>query len=176
LEGGQREPCIIRYPAKLEAGVTIDVPLMTIDILPTIAALTGADLPEKKIDGKNMWSVLTGESQESPHEAYFFYYKTNELHGVRYGDWKLYFPHAYRSLNGREGRDDGLPVDYEQLKFDEIALYNLRDDISETNNVADEHPEVVEKIKALADEMRQELGDSLTGVEGSGVRPPARVE
>lgn len=176
LEGGQREPCIIRYPAKLEAGVTIDVPLMTIDILPTVSALTGAELPEKKIDGKNIWSVLTGESQESPHEAYFFYYKTNELHGVRYGDWKLYFPHSYRSLNGREGRDDGLPVDYEQLKFDDIALYNLREDISETNNVADEHPEVVEKIKALADEMREELGDSLTGVEGSAVRPPARVE
>ncbi|WPP52686.1 sulfatase family protein [Catalinimonas niigatensis] len=176
LEGGQREPCIIRYPGKLEAGKVIDVPLMTIDILPTLAALTGAELPEKKIDGKNMWPVLTGESADSPHEAYFFYYKVNELHGVRYGDWKLYFPHTYRSLNGRKGRNDGLPVDYEQLSFDQIELYNLREDISETNNVAAEHPEIVEKIKTLADEMRQELGDKLTGTEGTEVRPAASVE
>lgn len=78
FEGGQREPCIVRYPGKIPAGKVIDVPLMTIDILPTIAALTQSRLPEKVIDGKNAWPVLTGASRESPHEAYFFYYKVNE--------------------------------------------------------------------------------------------------
>lgn len=175
LEGGQRVPCIIRFPDRLDAGRILDVPMMTIDILPTIAALTGAELPEKTIDGKNIWPILTGESEESPHEAYFFYYKVNELHGVRYGDWKMYFPHTYRSLNGRGGGRNNIPVEYEILSMDEIELYNLSSDISETKNVAAENPEVVDEIKKLAEEMRLELGDKLMGMEGKGNRQPGKV-
>ncbi len=144
-------------------------------ILPTIAALTGAELPEKKIDGKNIWPLLTGESEESPHEPYFFYYKMNELHGVRYGDWKMYFPHTYRSLNGRGGGRNNIPVEYEMLSMDEIELYDLSSDISETKNVAAENPEVVDEIKKLAEEMRLELGDKLMGMEGKGNRQPGKV-
>ena len=60
LEGGQREPCIIQYPGKLEAGKEIDIPMMTIDLLPTIAEITGAALPENNIDGKSVWDIWTG--------------------------------------------------------------------------------------------------------------------
>ncbi len=175
LEGGQREPCIIRYPGKIEAGSTVHSPAMTIDILPTLAAITGSSLPEKQIDGKNIWSVLTGQTSQSPHEAYFFYYRINELHGVRYGDWKLYFPHRYRSLNGRAGGKNGLPTDYEQLSFDDIALYNLVDDISEKNNVAKNHPDIVAKISTLATQMRHRLGDKLLHQNGVENRPPGKV-
>ena len=174
-EGGQREPFIIRYPGKIKANQTIDVPVMAIDLLPTIADLTGAALPENTIDGKNAWSVFTGESDHSPQEAYFYYYKVNELHGVRYGDWKLYFPHTYRTLNGREGGKNGQPVNYEQATVIKVELYNLSTDISETHDVADQYPEIVKTIAALADQMRSELGDKLTGVEGGGVREPGRV-
>ena len=174
-EGGQREPFIIRYPGKIKANQTIDVPVMAIDLLPTIADLTGAALPENTIDGKNAWSVFTGESDQSPQEAYFYYYKVNELHGVRYGDWKLYFPHTYRTLNGREGGKNGQPVNYEQATVIKVELYNLSTDISETHDVADQYPEIVKTIAALADQMRSELGDKLTGVEGGGVREPGRV-
>ena len=175
-EGGQREPFIIRYPGIIQANQTIDIPVMAIDLLPTIAHITNTSLPQNKIDGRNAWEVLTGASTESPQEAYFYYYRVNELHGVRYGDWKMYFPHTYRTLNGREGGKDGLPANYEQAAVESIELYNLRTDIRETNNVAEEHPEVVETIKALADEMRVELGDRLTGIEGSNVRNPGRVD
>lgn len=174
-EGGQREPFIIRYSGKIKANQTIDVPVMAIDLLPTIADLTGAALPENTIDGKNAWSVFTGESDQSPQEAYFYYYKVNELHGVRYGDWKLYFPHTYRTLNGREGGKNGQPVNYEQATVIKVELYNLSTDISETHDVADQYPEIVKTIAALADQMRSELGDKLTGVEGGGVREPGRV-
>ncbi len=174
-EGGQREPFIIRYPGKIQADQTIEVPVMAIDLLPTIANLTGATLPKNTIDGKSAWPVFTGESDQSPQEAYFYYYKVNELHGVRYGDWKLYFPHDYRTLNGREGGKDGQPVNYEQATIEKVELYNLSTDISETNDVADQYPEIVKTIEVLADQMRNELGDKLTGVEGSGVREPGRV-
>ncbi|WP_420387667.1 sulfatase [Roseivirga sp.] len=176
LEGGQREPAIARWPGKLEAGKTISTPMMNIDVLPTIAEITGSQLPQQTIDGKSVWKVWTGETSDSPQEAYYFYYHVNELQGVRYKNWKMYFPHSYRSLNGREGGKDGLPVPYEYLKFEEIALYDLSQDISETTDVASEYPEVVEEIKALAANMRQRLGDALTQVEGSETRQPGMIE
>lgn len=176
LEGGQREPCIIQFPKKITAGRTIDVPMMTIDILPTIAQLTNANLPKNKIDGKNIWDIWTGESTQSPHQAYFFYYHQNELHGVRYQNWKMYFPHRYRTLNGRAGGKDGLPVPYDYNQIDSIELYDLAQDISETRNMAKQYPEVIEKIKSLADEMRNELGDALLKKEGKGNRMIGKVE
>ena len=175
-EGGQREPCVVSYPNGIEGGRVIDTPMMTIDLLPTIAEITGAKLPELKIDGKSVWDIWTGKSNKSPHDAYFFYYKSNELHGVRYNDWKLYFPHTYRSLNGREGGKDGYPVNYDMNKIDEIELYDLNNDISESKNVADQHPKIVLEIKSLADEMRKKLGDKLLNIKGTENRPAGSVE
>ena len=175
-EGGQREPCVVSYPNGIEGGRVIDTPMMTIDLLPTIAEITGAKLPELKIDGKSVWDIWTGKSNKSPHDAYFFYYKSNELHGVRYNDWKLYFPHTYRSLNGREGGKDGYPVNYDMNKIDEIELYDLNNDISESKNVADQHPKIVLEIKSLADEMRKKLGDKLLSIKGTENRPAGSVK
>lgn len=175
-EGGQREPFIMKYPNQLKGGKVVDVPVMAIDILPTLAELTDAELPLKTIDGKNVWKVLTGESKESPQEAYFFYYRVNELFGVRYGKWKLYFPHEYRTMNGQEPGKDGLPGNYKMVQLEEIELYDLENDRSETKNVAEENPEVVSKIRLLANDMRSRLGDSLLELEGSETREAGRVE
>ena len=176
LEGGQREPCIVYYPKKIKSGRTIDVPMMNIDILPTIAEITKSPLPKSTIDGKSVWDIWTGESAISPQEAYYFYYHTNELHGVRYKNWKMYFPHRYRTLNGRSGGKNGFPVNYEYKTMDEIELYDLSKDISETTNVALENPEVVKIIKSLANNMRTELGDALTNVKGKENRPIGKIE
>ncbi|GMN09063.1 sulfatase [Croceitalea sp. MTPC9] len=176
LEGGQREPCIIRYPKEIKPGRVINVPMMAIDILPTIAALTGAKLPDNKIDGKNVWNIWTGDSTTSPHEAYYFYYHVNELHGIRSGKWKMYYPHKYRTLNGRKGGENGFPVEYEYNTMEKIELYDLSKDISETKDVAAENPEVVAKIKSLGDKIRLELGDSLNNQTGKGTRPVGKIE
>lgn len=174
-EGGQREPFIARFPGVIPAGLEVATPTMAIDLLPTIAEWTGATLPGRLIDGRSIQSILTGESLETVQEAYFHYYKTNELHAVTFEKWKLYFPHTYRSLNGREGGKGGQPVPYEQLSIDEIELYNLEEDPSETTDVSAQHPDVVQKIELLADEMRNKLGDALRDQEGSQNRPPAII-
>jgi arylsulfatase A-like enzyme len=176
LEGGQREPCIIRYPSKIKPGRVIDVPMMAIDILPTIANITDAKLPKNKIDGKDVWDIWTGDSNQCPHEAYYFYYHVNELHGIRYGNWKMYFPHRYRTLNGRKGGENGLPIKYDYNTIDQIELYDLSKDISETTDVAADNPEVVTKIQELGDKMRMELGDKLTESVGNGSRPIGKIE
>lgn len=175
-EGGQREPTIVYYPEKIPAGQTIDVPMMNIDILPTIAQITGATLPEQKIDGKSVWEVWQGKSQKEPHEALFFYYKVNELHAVRYQNWKMYFPHSYRTLKGRAGGTDGMPVPYEQDILQEIELYDLAQDISESQNVAAQHPDIIEKISQLADKKREELGDNLLGIKGTDNRAAGFID
>ena len=175
LEGGQREPCIIYYPGKIKPA-TIDVPMMNIDILPTIAEITGSKLPAAQIDGKSVWGIWQGKTTESPQEAYFFYYHTNDLQGVRYKNWKLYFPHRYRTLNGKAGGEGGLPADYEYNVMDQIELYDLSNDISETTDVADQHPDVIKHITLLADGMREKLGDSLNEIEGIENRQVGRIE
>jgi len=175
-EGGQREPFIMKYPNKLDAGKVINVPIMAIDILPTIASLTNSDLPNLTIDGKNAWKVVSGESIESPQKAYFFYYRVNELFGVRYGKWKMYFPHRYRTMNGQEPGKGGKPGVYKMIDLEEIELYDVVNDISETKDIAAENPEVVAKIKLIANEMRSKLGDSLMELEGSEAREPGRLE
>ncbi|MDC6403749.1 MULTISPECIES: sulfatase [Maribacter] len=174
-EGGQREPFLVKYPKKIPSNRVVDAPVMSIDILPTIAEATNSQLPQKKIDGKSAWGLFTGETDNSPQKAYFYYYRVNELFGVRYGKWKLYFPHTYRTMEGQELGKDGLPGDYKMVKLKDIELYDLEADVSETTNIADLHPDIISEITAMADAMRAELGDSLTGMEGSERREPARV-
>ncbi|MEZ4776261.1 MAG: sulfatase-like hydrolase/transferase [Bacteroidia bacterium] len=173
LEGGVREPTVMRWPGKIPAGQEIHKPCMTIDILPTLAGLTGAELPTHTIDGLDIWPIISGEEHaQNPHEAYFFYYHTNELQGVLSSDgrWKLYLPHRYRSLNGREGNDDGTPIPYEMNDMG-LELYDLDNDISETKNVAAEFPQVVAEMEQYVEKARAELGDKLTERTGAGVRP-----
>lgn len=178
LEGGVRVPFIARWPGKIPQGLVTDQPAMTIDLLPTIAGLAGGTLPEHKIDGADMWPLLAGDTATQPHhEAYYLYYKQNELHGILSGDgrWKLYLPHEYRSLNGRVGTDDGLPIEYEQNQMGS-ELYDLQNDISETNDVAVNHPEIVSALMEHAEKARAELGDKLTDRVGTGVRPLGLVD
>jgi arylsulfatase A len=139
---------------------------MTIDILPTLSRIAGAKVPAGKIDGKDISPLLFGKAgAKSPHEAYFFYWN-NELHGVRSGPWKLYFPHAYRTLEGSMAGKDGKPGPYKEARTG-LELYNLDTDLSEKTDVAARNAEVVRRLQMLADRMRDDLGDSLMKKKGS---------
>ena len=175
FEGGVRVPFIARWPGTIEGGRTVSTPAMTIDVLPTMIALLDAEPPRRTVDGRSIWPLMTGESTVSPHEAYFFYYRENELHAVRSGRWKLQFPHTYRTMIGQEPGRDGIPGKYNQGAEIGLALYDLEADVGESTNLVAEHPEVVERLSRLADEARADLGDALTGVVGTGVREPGRV-
>lgn len=176
FEGGIRVPCVMRWPGHIPKGRTNDTPLMTIDVLPTVARLAGADLPPRKIDGLDVWPILRGDRVTThPHRAYFIYYNQGDLLAVRSGDWKLFFPHTSQTLAGKPGGTQGLPAPYQRLAVG-TELYNLRQDPAETSNVIDQHPEVVARLTALAEEAREELGDQRLKRVGSGVREPGRVE
>lgn len=175
-EGGVRVPFIARFPGRIPAGTVCRQPAMTIDLLPTIAALAGAKLPGQKIDGKDIWPLLAGqEGARTPHQALFFYYKSNELQGMRRGKWKLIFPHNYRTMAGKPGGTGGIPTPYSQADAG-LELYDLRKDIGETTNVAAEYPEAVARLVKLADRIRAELGDELTKKTGTENRPAAKAD
>ena len=140
---------------------------MGIDWLPTFADITNSQISENKIDGKNIWPLLSGNTKKTPHEKLLFYYRVNELHSIRMGDWKMQFPRKYRSLNGRDGGKDGMPVKYEMNPVEANELYNLINDPEEKLNVYDKYPEIAKQMQELADQARFELGDKLTGVEGT---------
>lgn len=174
-EGGTRVPFLARWPGRIPAGSVCREMAMTIDLFPTIARLSGAALPGRKIDGLDIWPLLVGEpGAKNPHEAYFFYYANNELQAVRSGSWKLVLPHVYRTLNGRPGGRDGIPAKYENRKLAAAQLYNLATDPGEKQDAAPANPGVVRRLEALAAQCREDLGDSLLGIPGQGRRAPGR--
>nr|WP_202617298.1 sulfatase [Roseimaritima sediminicola] len=175
FEGGYREPTLMRWPGRIPAGKTCDELASTIDILPTIAKLIGAPLPEHRIDGKDIRPLMFGTpAAKSPHEAFACYYGGGQLQAVRDRRFKLHFPHSYRTLDGRDGGSDGKPVPYQQARIGK-ALFDLKADVGETTDVAAEYPEVVARLERAAEAFRSDLGDKLQKRSGKGIRPVGRL-
>jgi arylsulfatase A-like enzyme len=158
-EGGMRVPCILYQPGTIQPGVC-DGLATGMDFLPTFASLSGAPLPQgSTLDGVDMAPLLTGGQS---NRDTFFYYMKDWLCAVRHGPWKLHVRH----------KKAGTWLETEPVQ----ELYNLNDDIGETVNMYEDHPDVVERLLSLLAECRAELGDGTTGIEGTGVRPVGRVE
>jgi len=149
FEGGMREPTIAWRPGTIEPGSSFDGITSTMDVLPTLAALAGAELPtDRKIDGRDISAILRGEpGAQSPYEK-FFYYSRADLRAVRSGEWKLH-------TTGE--------------------LYNLDRDVSESLNLASQYPDIVERLLGYLDEARADLGDG-DKYPGAGVRPAGWVD
>lgn len=177
-EGGTRVPCLMRWPGRIPAGATNRDFIMTIDLLPTFAGLTGAALPGLPIDGRDVWPIIAGQpGAVNPHAGYGMWYAQNELQAVVSGDghWKLILPHRYRTLGGRPGGRDGTPAKYENRDLTTPLLFDLRADPNETKDVAAAHPDEVKRLLAFAETCRDDLGDSLTKRKGKGAREPGRI-
>lgn len=176
FEGGQRVPCIMMWRGMIPEGSVSNSLVSAIDILPTLAEITDAELPEKRIDGVSLLSILEGDMEAKPRENFYYYYRQNSLQAVRSGDWKLAFPHPGRTYEGFQPGNDGMPGKVNE-HFDHAGgLYDLRRDPGERYDVSESHPEIVEKLKQIAETARQDLGDDLTGNSGKNRREPGRVE
>ena len=177
-EGGVRVPCLMRWPGKIPAGAVNHQMAMTIDVLPTVASLIGGKLPGHTIDGRDLWPVFTSQpGAKNPHDSYAFWYANNQLQSVVSGDgqWKLQLPHIYQTMGNQPKAKGGIPGKYKQVPLKKAELYHVTGDISEATDVADQNPEMLAKMEAIAEQWRAELGDSLTKREGSGNRKPGLV-
>jgi len=174
FEGGNRVPCLMQWQGKIFPGTICNKLASTIDILPTIAAITKAPLPEKKIDGVNILPLLSGDENANPRESFLYYYRKNSLEAVRKGSWKLVFAHPGRTYENFKPGFDGFPGSInENFRFEE-ALYDLRRDPGERFDVKDYYPEVVAELKKIADEARIDLGDDLSNITGTNLREPGK--
>ncbi len=151
FDGGTRSACIMKYPGKIAAASRSRRTLCTVDILPTVAHLAGAELPANEIDGRNVWDVIVGKSgAKNPHEYYPFS-TGSTFEGVISGDgkWKLHLPHKYRKLV--KAGNDGMAGSYNWEASIGLALFDMVNDPYETTNVIEKYPGVALRMKAYAD-------------------------
>jgi len=162
FEGGVREPTIAWWPGKIAPGSACDAVAGNIDLLPTFVAVAGGALPtDRKIDGSDISGLLLGKTTESPREAHY-YFKGYKLEAVRSGKWKL-------ALVGQQQAGSGK----KRAALPRPRLCDLDVDIAEQTDVSAQHPDVVKRLLALAEPMKEEIGD---GSPGRGVRKPGVVD
>ena len=157
FEGGIRVPTVMRWPASIPAGSTNDEITAIFDLLPTFAEIAGSKAPtDRKLDGKSILPYMKGKDVATPiHDSYF------SGSTIRYKDWKLYLKKVTPGGNSKAGMQGRTPID-------EGSLFNLNKDISETTDVSAQHPEIVEQLKKIAEEHRNDLAQ--------GVRPAEWVK
>lgn len=175
FDGGNRVPCLMVWPKTIKPGTTCSRLASNIDLLPTFAAISGASLPEKKIDGVNLMPLLQGEPGANPRTHFAYYFNQNDLEAVTDGKFKLVFPHSWNSYEDNVPGNDGQPGKQTRKSLKDLELYDLRRDPGERYNVISQYPEVVEQLKRYADEVRQDLGDNLTQTAGTGRRPNLKL-
>lgn len=174
-EGGQRVPCIMMWRGVIPEGVISNSLVSGIDILPTLAEIANAPLPGHIIDGISLLPILKGDVEARPRDTFYYYYRQNSLEAVRYGDWKLVFPHPGRSYEGFQPGNEGKPGKVKEGFPYPGGLYDLRRDPGERYDVSESYPDIVKKLEQIANKARADLGDELTGDQGKNRREPGRV-
>jgi arylsulfatase len=175
FEGGQRVPCLMMWKGVISRGTINNNLVAGMDILPTIATIAGAPLPQKKIDGVNILTLLKSEKVEPPRKSFYYYYRNNNLEAVQDGQWKLVFPHKGRTYVGFEPGKEGLPGGANENSEVAAGLYDLRRDPGEQYNMIEFYPEIVQKLENMASEAREDLGDDLTNNPGKNRREPGKL-
>ena len=162
-EGGMRVPCVMRLPGTIKAGTTCKQVAATIDLLPTIAKLTGAEPPRKPIDGLDISGLLADPAAASPHdEVGFFYYRNNRPEAVRLGKWKLRVGGAPKKKNKKGAKPAAAQA---------VELYDLGRIFPSRHNLADAKPEVVARLAQGDGRLRRRTPSrEAPAVEGRGVR------
>jgi arylsulfatase A-like enzyme len=138
------------------------------DLMPTVATLAGTHAPtDRTIDGYDRRSLLSGEDGlKSPYDEHgFFFYQMEQLQAVRSGPWKLYLPLEHKKRRVGETTGDCDPS--------LLRLYDVRHDPGETMEISLQHPQVVTRILAMAEQAREDLGD--WNRDGSDQRPAGRA-
>ncbi len=155
-EGGQRVPCLVRWPGQVPAGTIVSEMTTALDLLPTLAAACGAEPPaDRIIDGDDIRGLLGLDGPTPSADRSFFYIGDANIEAVRVGRWKLHV------------RKGGKEI---------CELYDLVDDVGESVDVADDHPDTVADLLARIEAGRHDLGDQAAGITGTGTRPIGRVD
>ena len=175
FDGGNRIPCVMYWKGKTVPGSTCNKLASNIDLFPTLAEISEAPLPAKKIDGVSILPLVKGDKNANPRESFVYYFKRNDLEAVTDGMFKLVFPHVYTTYGAFVPGNDGQPGKLAEIDLRKAEMYDLRRDPGERYDVLAQYPEQAAKLMKEADKMRKELGDNLTRVKGTERREPGRT-
>ena len=160
FEGGVRVPAILWGPGRVPVGTTCDKIVSTLDVLPTLAALAGAKVPDDRvIDGNDIRHLFHGNFEKADPNRAFYYYLRVHLQAVRQGKWKLHLPREKEPVGAAPFSVNRHIAPKDRIGFSKPFLVDLSKDIGETTNVANQHPEVVKRLLALGEAMREDLRD-----------------
>ena len=159
-EGGFRVPLLALWPGRIPAGTVSHEFATQMDILPTLAGIAGVELPHAVIDGIDMWPLLSGHPERRKQYEVFYYYAGGALTALRAKNWKL-------SL---------APPSPAGQTVTRPQLYDLGQDLRESNDLAAAHPEVVARLNDLAQAARQDLGDDWSKISGTNCRASGHVD
>lgn len=176
FEGGHRVPLIARWKGTFPSGISCNKLSSTIDILPTLAAICGLNLPQNKIDGTDILPLLKGDVEASPRKYFYYYYNQNSLKAVRRDEWKLVLPHQSRTYTAHMPGNDGFPGNTTEDHPVDTALFDLRRDPGERYDVKSLYPTILKELEQVAETARLDLGDDLTGRKGNNVRLAGEVD
>ncbi|MFH5803627.1 sulfatase [Alienimonas sp. DA493] len=160
FEGGVRVPAILWGPGRVPAGTTCESIASTLDVLPTFAALAGAEPPDDRvIDGEDVRHLFHGEFDRADPDKAYYYYLRMHLQAVRQGRWKLHLPREQEppAVGPFAVNRHIAPAD--RVGFETPFLVDLETDPGETTDVSAAHPEAVTRLLTLAEAMRADLGD-----------------
>lgn len=160
FEGGVRVPTILWGPNRVPAGTTCDSIATTMDLMPTFASLAGAETPsDRVIDGEDIQHLFHGEfAKADPNKTYFYYLRVH-LQAVRQGKWKLHLPREKEPIGAAPFSKNMHIAANDRIGFEKPYLVDLESDIGEATDVSTQHPKVVKRLLALAEAMREDLGD-----------------
>ncbi len=155
FEGGVREPCLMRWPDRIPAGTTCDRIAGNIDVLPTMAKLIGADLPKNRVlDGRDITSIMFDPQAPAVRDTQLYFTGAGALAAIRINEWKL-FLNGLPAAGNKKKAEEGAKKKIAELL--NPALFNLTSDLGETKNVAADNPEIVTRLKAVAEKQLAEI-------------------
>jgi arylsulfatase A-like enzyme len=158
-DGGERVPCIIRAPGKIQAGTVCDTLTATMDLLPTFAKLSGGKLPtDRVIDGHDISGLMHNEKNATIPDTLFFYYQHTQLQAVRSERWKLILPRSAATSVVPPGWAAMIAPE-DRIEIKQPMLIDLQADIGEKKDVAASHPQVVIELMKNVEWAREDIGD-----------------
>ena len=163
FEGGHRVPFIFHWPDRIKEPFVSEVSINAMDVFPTLSAAIGADLPKERVyDGENLLPLFEGIPLKRPKTQPFYYYNCENLQAIRRGAWKLHLPRTQNQLPFWDQNKAFANLQYP-------VLYNLHTDVAESTNVAGDNPDLVNELTALAQAVRESLGEFM--LRGRQQRP-----
>jgi len=156
LEGGVREPCMMRWPGRIPAGTTCDRIAGNIDMLPTLAKLVGATPPQDRvIDGRDVTPLMFDPKSGPVRDTHLYFNGGGRLDAIREGEWKLFLNAS--TASGKKAKNKAAKGEKETPANPGPALFNVVTDVGEAKDVAAGHPAIVERLLTLAREREAEI-------------------